>query len=271
MSQPINLSVPSPWNEVATGYAEEVLPMFTLYAQDALRLAEVPEGAEVLDVACGPGTLALLAAERARRVVAVDFAPEMLEVLRARAAEEGITNIEARVADGQMLPFIRESFDRAFSMFGLIFFPDRSAGFREMRRVLRPGGRAVVSSWRPLEHVPLLKTFYEALGEELNGFPFGDGKAPLGDEESLRGEMQDAGFRSVRVHPVSHSVTVPSTARFWDANQRSSAPLAILRRSVTPERWDEIGRRVVDRLRSEVGEGPVEMSWPALIAVADRG
>ena len=151
MTQPGPLSTPWVWDTIADGYASDFVPLFSLYAADALALAELPPNAHVLDVAAGPGTLALLAARTARHVAAVDFAEAMVSQLQRRAAEQRVTNVEVRVADGQALPFADATFDAAFSMFGLMFFPDRSAGFRELARVVKPGRRAAVSSWAPAE------------------------------------------------------------------------------------------------------------------------
>ena len=88
------------WNLVASAYAEEVVPLFSRYAEDALRIAGVGAGQDVLDVATGPGTLAVLAARRGARVSAIDFAEAMVGKLRARIDAEAIANVEARVGDG---------------------------------------------------------------------------------------------------------------------------------------------------------------------------
>ena len=104
-------------------------------------VAGVGAGQSVLDVACGPGTLAFLAARRGAEVMAVDFCAGMIGELAARLAETPAA-IEARVADGMDLPLESGAFDAAFSMFGLMFFPDRARGFAELHRVLRPGGVA---------------------------------------------------------------------------------------------------------------------------------
>ena len=122
---PPPLSHVAPWDAVAAGYAEDTAPLLERYAATALRLADL--GVNVLDVACGPGTLALLAARDARRVVAVDVSEAMLRGLARRAAAEDAGSVEAVLADGQALPFEDGTFDGVFSMFGL------------MSRTRRPG------------------------------------------------------------------------------------------------------------------------------------
>jgi len=71
----------------------------------------------------------------------------MIEVLRERMEAVGATNVRFAVMDGQALELEDASFDAAASSFALMLFPDRARGLSELRRVLRPGGRAVVSGW----------------------------------------------------------------------------------------------------------------------------
>lgn len=100
------LSQPEVWQAVAPHYAAELVPTFEHYANEALDLAGVGAGQSVLDVACGPGTLAFLAARRGAEVMAVDFCAGMIGELAARLAETPAA-IEARVADGMDLPLSR--------------------------------------------------------------------------------------------------------------------------------------------------------------------
>src|SRR4051794_34919559 len=96
--------LPTTWDAVAPTYAEDVA-QWAQYAEEALRLVPVAATHRVLDVACGPGTLALLAAPRAARVDAVDFSPGMIEQVRRRASQQGAKNVEAAVMDAQALAF----------------------------------------------------------------------------------------------------------------------------------------------------------------------
>lgn len=264
------LSLPGAWNEVAEGYAAELLPVFELYSADALALAKLPPRASVIDVAAGPGTLALLAAPVAARVEALDFSETMVRVLDRRIRDAGLTNVRARQGDGQSLPFDDETFDGGFSMFGLMFFPDRAAGFRELRRVIKPGGRAVVSSWAPLDQVPLLAALFGAIRELLPGLPFGGGKAPLSEADDFREEMEGAAFSRVEIQSLRHRVEAASVREFWATQVRSSAPIALLRRKLEPEQWEALSGDLVPRLEREFGGGPVELEWPALLGIGVR-
>lgn len=267
MTDPGPLAQPTPWNHVAEGYVAETAPLLAEYARDAIGLARLARGERVLDVAAGPGTLSLLAAGEADRVIAVDFSGNMLAMLRHRAAEAGHANIETQVADGQALPFADASFDAAFSMFGLMFFPDRAAGFRELRRVLRPGGRAVVSSWTSIERIPLFAALFEILGSLLPDLPYGEGEQPLADAEAFREEMSAAGFTTVEMHTAAHRLERESVRAFWQSQSRASAPIMVLRERLSDPDWVDLSRQVVLGLEKEFGTGPVQVEWPAHLAL----
>ncbi|PAP74974.1 class I SAM-dependent methyltransferase [Rubrivirga marina] len=267
MSSP--LSRPDVWNAVADGYAEDLVPLFSRYAADALRLAGVSAGDRVLDVAAGPGTLSFLAVEWGAEVVALDFSDAMVAALRRRSEAESVA-VEVVPGDGQALPFDDGAFDRAFSMFGLIFFPDPAAGLREAHRVLRPMGRLAVSSWAPMDGVPLLQTCFGAVAAHLPDFPFGEGRAPFGQPEELQDAFEAAGFRDVEVHTVTHRTEATSAASFWATNERSSAPLALIRQHLAPDAWADLREDVVGTIERDLGDGPYAMEWPARIAVGTR-
>lgn len=267
MTNPSPLSQPDPWNLVAGDYVDEVAPLLAHYASDAIELARLAAGERVLDVAAGPGTLSLLAAPRAGRVVAVDFSADMLTLLRRRAEEIGFDHVEVRIADGQALPFADASFDCAFSMFGLMFFPDRDAGFRELRRVLAPGGRAVVSSWSPFEKVPLVAALFDAIRELVPDLPFGDDRQPLAEPDEFRAEMSAAGLGAVEIHTVAHRLEKPSARAFWDAQARAAAWIALLRQRHGEAEWGQLSEAVIARLQERFGPGAVRMEWPAHLAL----
>lgn len=263
------LAAPEPWDLVAEGYVAENLKSFEAFAREALRLVP-PDGGDVLDVAAGPGSLSLLAAPLARRVYAVDFAEAMLAQLRARAAAAEITNVEAQAGDGQALPFEDARFDAAYSMFGLIFFPDRAKGLRELARVLRPGKRAVVSSWAPSARIPLFKALFAAMKAASPGPKGPDLPAVLGTADEMRAELLSAGFRTVDVH---EHLIVPGTstpAEWWQSFTRGGAPAVMMRKRMGEEAFGAFSQRVVAHMEAELGRDPVEVQLLALLGVGTR-
>lgn len=263
------LTVPRLWNAVAETYSDEIAPLHAKYAQDALRFAEVGADTRIADIACGPGDLALAAARQGALACALDFSPEMIACLTRRARNDGLA-VEARVGDGMALPYADESFDRAFSLFGLIFFPDRAKGFKELLRILKPGGRAVVASWVPFERVPILADIYLTLGRLLPNLPFTGRVAPLGDAGGFRAEMAEAGFHEVEMHEVTHTREVASIDEFWDMLARSTPPMHAAREALGQEEWPGVVRQLLDALHEKWGRGPQRVPLIANLAVGRR-
>ncbi len=259
------LATPEPWDLVAAGYTAEALPYFERFSREALRLADLPPAPRIVDVAAGPGTLSLLAAAAGARVSAIDISERMVAEFRVRAAAAGLAEaIDLRAGDGQALPFESAGYDGAFSMFGLMFFPDRLAGFRELRRVLRPGRRAVVSSWVPFDGP--FGTLLAAAREMIPGLPLGGGKPPLTSPDEIRGEMAAAGFSDIRVETADHPLEAPSFDAFWDSMERTNAPLVLLKHRLGA-RWTEAAPKIRERVRATVGDGPLVIGRGAFLGV----
>jgi SAM-dependent methyltransferase len=224
----------------------------------------------VADVASGPGTLALLAARAGLLVDAIDFSPEMITLLERRAQAEGLRGIRTHVGDGQALPHPDQGHEAAFSLFGLMFFPDRARGFAELRRILRPGGRAVVSSWQPAERSRVITALFTAVQQALPpGAAQPSPPPPLGTEEACRDEME-RWFADVEVHPVSTQVEFPSTDALWDSMQRSMPPMVLMREHHGAQAWAPIAERVRALLVESLGRGPVTLDLHAFLTVGVR-
>ena len=239
MSKPPSpLASPGPWDLVADGYAAEAPWVMGPFSERAAGL--IPLGAEsrVVDVAAGPGTLTLRLAPRVKQVTALDFSASMLERLRRGATEQQLENITILEGDGQSLPFEDAEFDAGFSLFGLMFFPDRARGFRELFRVLRPGASAVVSSWAPVSRSPLMQAMFGALHAADATRP-----APAYDPTTLENadlfaeEMTGGGFVDVKIEPYEVVLPPLRAGLLWEAMVRSSAPLVLLRKRLGEAEW----------------------------------
>ena len=264
------LAGPRLWNRAAPDYLRDVAPGLSLFAADALRLAQVRAGMRIADVACGPGSLSFAAVGIGAHASALDFSPGMITLLEERVHREGMPRVDAQVGDGMALPWPDAQFDAAFSMFGLIFFPDRARGLAELRRVLRPGGRAVVSSWVPADQVPVMAEIFGTLGAELPDLPFTRMRPPLSDSDEFRPELAAAGFEAVEVHRVEHLLEVPSVLEYWRALERSTPPLIAARESVPGARWTEVAGAIGRRLEERYGSGPMSVPLMAFLGVGTR-
>jgi len=136
---------------LALGYPPELVARIPAYVRERFvgvgnpfALGEIGEGEAVLDLGCGAGFDAFVAAElvgREGRVAGIDLSPEMLAVAERRRAAAGLSNVEFRQADVEALPFPDAMFNVALSNGVLNLIPDKPAALREVFRVLKPGGR----------------------------------------------------------------------------------------------------------------------------------
>jgi ubiquinone/menaquinone biosynthesis C-methylase UbiE len=104
------------------------------------------EGKRWLEVACGTGELASVAARRGASVVGVDLAPALIETAKRQAAADGL-EIDYRVGDAENLDLEDTSFDVVTSTFGVMFAPDQPRAAAELTRVTKPGGRLGLATW----------------------------------------------------------------------------------------------------------------------------
>lgn len=257
------------WDGFAADYEATAHPFTRLYARDAWRLLEPKPGARVLDVAAGAGALTLEALADGADVTAIDFSPGMIALLGRRLSEAGHDAARARVMDGQALEFPDAAFDAACSIFGVMLFPDPSAGLREIARVLRPGGRAVVAVWATAEGagpLPLLYDAHRSLFPDRSRPPVSAGMAMLASEVGLAGALTEAGLTDVAVHRVAHPWAFDSATGPAKNADRMFAAARI---------WTESSEADRDRLRDAMTARLAALPEPvipseALVAVTGK-
>lgn len=150
-------------------------------------------GDRVLDVACGNGSAALVAARRYCEVSGIDYVPELIERAELRARGEGL-DVDFQVCDAQDLPFPDDSFDAVVSVFGVQFAPDQKRAADELLRVCRPGGTIGLAG--PTTGV-LSGEMFAVVGEYAPPPPPGvDPPLRWGTDEGLE-ELLGAGTRSL--------------------------------------------------------------------------
>jgi len=150
------------WDKIAPGYDRTNTPTQMWLGNEGLRRAGLHAGMRFLDVAAGSGSLSIPAARLGAQVLATDLSPAMLALLGARARKEGL-NIETRVMDGHALQLDDNSFDMAGSQFGVMLFPDMPKGIGELARVVKPGGRVLVTVYGDPRKVEFFAIFMAAI------------------------------------------------------------------------------------------------------------
>ncbi|WP_166831912.1 class I SAM-dependent methyltransferase [Thalassoroseus pseudoceratinae] len=257
------------WNAIAKGYARLREPLTLPYGLDTLAAIRIAPGERLLDVACGTGAVALAAARQGTEVLAVDWSPGMVDFLSARAFEERVENLTARVMDGQNLELPTSHFDAACSVFGIMFFPDYRAGLSELLRVLKPGGRVGLAVWGTpsrMEHLAIWERAVHTIQTQAPNFPRPNAWVQLDSQEKLHQEMQRAGFRDVSVTPVVHEWEVPSPQWFIE-NADSSQSISEHFGLDCPDQLLQVIQR---QLRQKYGDRPFTLTAHAHIGIATK-
>lgn len=202
--------------------------LFEPWAEKLIRFAQPRPGEHVLDVACGTGIVArritpLVAPSR--MVAGIDFNPNMVRVARQAAEREGL-RIAFREGRAEHLPFGNASFDLVTCQFGLMLFDEPSLALREIRRILRPGGRLVLSVWQAMDRHPFYQQLHEASLRRL-GTSVVASVYSLGDSSRLLQLLTAGGFQQVQIDPVTITANFPEPEEFltWELTiDQSSAP-----------------------------------------------
>ncbi len=146
------------WAERLERYARDAAPRTRPFAEALVAFLPPPVGAQVLDVATGTGLVAVEAARRVGprgSVLATDFLPAWEPFVRTTASAARVANVMFASMPAEALALPDASFDLAYCQFGLMFVPEPIRALREMRRVLRPGGRIGIAVWSVPEKVGL--------------------------------------------------------------------------------------------------------------------
>jgi ubiquinone/menaquinone biosynthesis C-methylase UbiE len=243
--------------------AEQLLPA----AEAAVETAKISSGERVLDVGCGTGNAALLAAERGGIVTGIDPAQRLLEVAAATAAERGLeaTFLPGEAAD---MPLEEDSADVVLSVFGVIFAPDPEAAAAEIDRVGAPKVRILLVAWLPggpvSDAVRLARrTMAEILDQPPASEPF-----PWHQRDALSRLFEPYGF-SVSLTERSISWGAPSVDEFMRI-EGENHPIAISARPILEGagRAEEV-REGMRRIYEEGNEDPLAFRLTSHYVVAE--
>jgi len=220
-------------------YQHYLVPGITAkWAKDLVHRARLRGGEDVLDVACGTGVVARLAASKVTpgRVTGLDLNAGMLAVARG-VLNEG-ASVDWMEGSALDLPFPSGRFDAVLCQLGLQFFPDQPRALREMRRVVRERGRVAVSVYSPIERTPGANAFVSALDEVLGpeASRIKRGEHSFANPSQLEKLLDDAGFGTVDVQTVVQTISFPSVRDYVRFQLLATPMTTLLKDRIEPER-----------------------------------
>lgn len=226
------------------------------------RLAPAP-GMRWLDLACGTGAVAELAAAADATVTGIDLAPALIDTACERAAERQL-EIDYRVGDCEGLDVADATFDAVSSTCGVMFSPDHTASARELARITRRGGRIALANWTPTGG--LARMF--AVMRPFMPAPPPSNPFDWGDQQRVR-ELLGEWFELDIEQHVS-TLRVPTGEAYWELFSTSYGPTRLLADSLG-ERRAELQRDWVDFFETNYRvNGEIAHTREYLLVVGER-
>ena len=257
---------------IANGYEKYLAPMLSLWTGELFEKAALQAGDRVLDVACGTGIVARMAADVVGTdgaITGLDVDAEMLAVARSSTTAEGVS-VSWIQGDAAELPFDDQSFNRVFCQQGLQFIGEPATALREMYRVLEQGGRVALSVWGPVDRSP----GYQALGEALDkhlGEPQARANAAvfaMGEADPLRKLLDEAGFADINIETSTRQVQFPSPREFF--RREVVSWLAAAFEEPAEQKRRAVVNELDQRLEPYVDERGLTFPMEALIACGQK-
>jgi ubiquinone/menaquinone biosynthesis C-methylase UbiE len=253
-------------------YDTYLVPLiFEIYAADLARKVMDASPSRILETAAGTGVvtraLASLLGKDARYVVS-DLNQPMLD--RAASRQSADDRIAWRQADALHLPFEPGSFDAVCCQFGVMFFPDKVAGYREAVRVLKPGGRFVFNTWDRIEANDFARLVTEAASDYFPGDPPRFlARTPHGynDVGQIEADLGKAGFSAIEIVTLQHESRAPN-ARVPAIAYCQGTPLRSEIEARDPQALEAVTSQAAQAIAREFGDGPVSGKIQAHMIVA---
>ena len=251
------------WAKQAQHYDSLVGQMTRQIVDAMLMTVNARAGAELLDVASGPGYVAAEATRRGVDAVGTDIAGDMVDEARRR-----FTTAKFEIADAENLSFGDASFDAVTCAFGMLHFSRPGKAVAEAYRVLRAGGRFAFSVWCGPTKAKVLTLIAEAVQRNSDGSfapPLGPGTFTLSDPWVLIAMMEAAKFVNVRVEELACFFAPDSPSAVFDMMRKSMVRATYVFERQTAEVQRRIEQVIKDDAAAALAENQGKIPCPAFL------
>jgi SAM-dependent methyltransferase len=266
------------WEQAAAGWgrlADRVRDWAIELSATMVDALALQPGQRVLELAAGPGDTGFMAAELVApggTLICSDGAEAMLEVARQRAAAQGIANVEFRLLDLEWIDLPTADVDAVLCRWGIMLVVDPEAAAHEIRRVLKPGGRAALAVWDAPARNPWTTVAADALielGLAEPPDPDEPGMFTLAGDGVLRELLESAGLVDVKVRAITLERRADGVDQFLAETLAMSSRFRSVYRELDLETQLEVRRRIARDVRPfAAADGSLALPGSSLVASA---
>lgn len=266
------------WNKFSPGWKKwDDLTMDFLkpMGDEIIRMLNPKRNEVILDVAGGTGEPGLTIASMidGGKVFITDIAENMLEIAEENAMLRGIKNIETRICDVCVLPFEDNTFDAISCRKGFMFFPDMFLAVKEMKRVLKPGGRISASVW----DIPEKNFWVTAIMGTINRnieLPLQSPDAPgmfRCAKEGLMSELfSRAGLKNILQNNISGKLNCNTTDVYWNFMTEVVAPIVAVLSDADEAMKEKIKMELYNLMSERYPDGNVIIDSSSIVIYGEK-
>ncbi|HET7119507.1 MAG TPA: class I SAM-dependent methyltransferase [Hanamia sp.] len=266
------------WNQFSPGWKKwdtEILDFMKPIGDEMIDLLKPKDSEIILEIAGGTGEpgLSIAAMLNGGKVIITDLANNMLNVARENASKRGITNVEFQTCDVSELPFADNTFDAVSCRMGFMFFPDMLLAAKEIRRVLKPGGRFCTAVWSGPE-----KNFWvTAIGGTINKNmqlspppPGAPGMFRCAGSGLMINILNQAGFKNTSERELTCKLKCGTAADFWTMMTEIAAPFVAALNNADDAMKEKIKAEVYELVNEKYPGENIIMDGSSIVVYGEK-
>jgi ubiquinone/menaquinone biosynthesis C-methylase UbiE len=266
------------WNKFSPGWKkwdDFTMSFLKPMGDQIIDMLDLEPTDHVLDIATGTGEpgITIAGITNEGKVIGTDLSEGMLKIAAENAQLKGISNYEVMVADACELPFPDNHFDKISCRMGFMFFPDMLTAAKEMKRVLKPGGRMATSVWETPENNVWITTMMGNMKKHIeipSPPPGAPGMFRCGARGFMTDLLQTAGFYNVKEKVVQGEVEYESPDHYWIMMNEVAAPVVAAMEKADDDTRTNIKYDLFKALSEKEKDGKLYMKYSSIVISGEK-